>query len=251
MRDCHASQPASEAGPQRVDATGEHEDMIARPPVTRRLDLACGQTPRAGFEGVDIWPRAQHVVDLQKFPWPFEDESVLELHSSHYIEHIPMEMVRIGTKCVRCHGFGALHPFIDPSVDGTVGCPTCHGVGGDFMLKDALFAFFDECYRILVPGGWMTVIAPAHRNDRAFQDPTHRRFIAAQMFVYLNEQWRRDNKLDHYNVECNFTGRCDPVISEETALRSTEVASRMILHDWNTVIDWQAKIQKQPRLPLR
>jgi predicted SAM-dependent methyltransferase len=213
---------------------------IVKPPVTRKLDLACGQSPRDGFEGVDIYAGAQHQVDLQEYPWPFEDESVLELNCSHYIEHIPMEYVMLPlTPTESC---GAL---FDTAHD-------CYGSGcRRFPRKDALFAFFDECYRILVPDGWLHVVVPAHRSDRAFQDPTHRRFITAQTFAYMNEDWRRVNKLDHYNVECNFIGDCHPVVLEELNLRYPDTAQRMIQRDWNTVIDWTAKMQRKPRLPLR
>lgn len=191
---------------------------MAPVPVTRKLDLACGQSTKEGFEGVDIWNGAQHVVDLQEYPWPFEDNSVLELHCSHYIEHIPMAMFY-------------------------------HGEPGLSSKKDALFAFFDECWRILVPDGWMTVQWPCHRSDRAFQDPTHRRFPTAQTMAYMNEEWRRANKLDHYNVECNFIGDCNPVVDQALTLRMPEVAQKKMQHEWNTIFDWVGKLQKKPRLP--
>src|SRR5262245_9443018 len=224
-----------------------HElDLVIKPPVTRKLDLACGQNPRDGFDGVDIFSGAQHQVDLQRYPWPFENESVLELNCSHYIEHIPMETVTFSSGSEVC-----------PACDGDPGqrvlCGKCSqtGVVVKHRTKDALFAFFDECYRILVPDGWLHVVVPAHRSDRAFQDPTHRRFIAAQTFAYMNEDWRRINKLDHYNVDCNFIGDCHPVVATELNLRFPETAQRMIQRDWNTVIDWTARLQKRPRLPTR
>ena len=33
--------------------------------------------------------RVKHVVDLLKFPWPWGDASVEEVHSSHFFEHVP------------------------------------------------------------------------------------------------------------------------------------------------------------------
>jgi hypothetical protein len=53
-----------------------------------KLDLGCGKNPKEGFEGVDS--RAfgqQHVVDLRD-PWPWEAESVEEVHCSHFVEHL-------------------------------------------------------------------------------------------------------------------------------------------------------------------
>jgi predicted SAM-dependent methyltransferase len=204
---------------------------LAKPPVTRKLDLAAGQSPKEGFEGVDLWPGSQHVVNLQRFPWPFEDESVAELHCSHYIEHIPMVYMenRVNSEHGSLHG----------------------GVG----YRDALFAFFDECYRILIPGGWLTVQWPSHRSDRAFQDPTHRRFPTPQTMCYMNEQWRRTNKLDHYAVECNFGDErgnavlASPIVDQSMQLRHPEAAEKLIHQQWNTTIDWVCRLQKHPRLP--
>lgn len=222
---------------------------VAPQPVTRKLDLASGQNVREGYEGVDVWPGSQHVVDLQKYPWPFADESVLELNCSHYIEHIPMEYVEHGPFSATCE-CGIPDSRIVHNDGRGAYCVSCMR-NARRPRKDALFAFFDECYRILVPGGWMHIAVPAHRSDRAFQDPTHRRFITAQTFAYLSEQVRRDWRIDHYAVDCNFIGGVDPVVDATLNLKSPEVAQRMIQRDWNTVIDWVARIQKAPRLPAR
>jgi hypothetical protein len=191
------------------------KDLAPKPAIIQtptkpilRLDLAAGQVPREGFEGVDIWEGSKHVIDLQKYPWPWEDSSVDELHCSHYIEHIPMEFVLHGGK-----------------------------------IKDALFAFFDECYRILKPDAVLTIICPCSRNDRAFQDPTHRRFIPAQTFYYFNEEWRKINKLDHYNVSCNFGLNVVPGITVELSLMHEEVQRRRIQESWNVVSDWHATLK--------
>ena len=56
-----------------------------------RVDLACGQRKQAGFIGVDCvkMPGVDIVHDLTKFPWPFKNDSVDEIHVSHYLEHVP------------------------------------------------------------------------------------------------------------------------------------------------------------------
>jgi len=54
-----------------------------------RLDLACGQTPREGFIGVDLYAPDAQKVDLLKFPWPWAAESVEEAWCSHFFEHVP------------------------------------------------------------------------------------------------------------------------------------------------------------------
>lgn len=54
-----------------------------------KLDLGCGPNKREGFEGVDsiAFPGVDHVVDLRQ-KWPWDDNSVEEAHSSHFVEHL-------------------------------------------------------------------------------------------------------------------------------------------------------------------
>lgn len=56
------------------------------------LDIACGANKqRGGFTGIDVrpLPGVDIVHDLNAYPWPLEDGSVLTAVCSHYIEHIP------------------------------------------------------------------------------------------------------------------------------------------------------------------
>lgn len=203
---------ASEAG-----TLVQRDPSIAPPPVTLKLDLACGQVPKDGFEGVDIWEGAKHVVDLQKFPWPFADNSVAEVYCSHYIEHIPHV----------------------PSV-----------ITPDGREQNPFFAFFDEVWRILIPGGWARIIAPNARSNRGFMDPTHQRFIVAETFFYLNEEFRKVNKLDHYNVRCNFGFNVVPTVDSVLNTMHPEVQNRRFQHEWNTIHDWVATLQAiKPNMP--
>jgi len=212
--------------PQAVTTTTAPPLEIVRAPAKElRLDLACGQSPREGFEGVDLWPGAKHQVNLMNFPWPWADDSVDELHCSHFVEHLPMVYVT--------------------SKGDQVPVPT----GPED--KDLFFAFFDECWRILRPGGLMTVIVPALRSNRAFQDPTHRRFIPAESFLYLHRGWRELNRLDHYSIRSDFRGSSSDAPPEvqgqvpiEEGLRSIEVQMVRSQTLWNVVADWVAKLKK-------
>ena len=192
-----------------------------------KLDLAAGQSPRDGFEGVDLYaPEAKHKVDLWKFPWPWADGSVEELHCSHHIEHIPAREI--------------------VASDIVPGTPT--DVAAKFIGKDMFFAFFDECWRILKLDGWMQVICPSARSNRAFQDPTHRRFIVQETFLYLNADWRKMNKLDHYNVKCHFGCDVNSTVDASISMRAPEVQTEMMNQRWNVVYDWICKLQKKPIL---
>ncbi len=185
----------------------------------RRLDLACGQRCKEGFEGVDLLAAAEHKVDLFKFPWPFEDDSVDEIHCSHFVEHIPLRDVE-------------LRDLVDPNpqtIERWIGV-------------DMFFAFFDEAWRILRHGAAMKVIVPSLKSDRAFQDPTHRRFIPMAAFVYLNRQWLEGQGIPHYRTRCNFDVNVNPTIPQDLSLRSPEVQMQKINECWNTTFDLVADL---------
>lgn len=58
-------------------------------PKLLRLDLGCGNNKREGFYGVDErkFDAVDKVVDLRK-KWPWKDQSVDEVHCSHFVEHL-------------------------------------------------------------------------------------------------------------------------------------------------------------------
>ncbi|MFA7062270.1 MAG: tetratricopeptide repeat protein [Pedobacter sp.] len=78
-----------------------------------KLDIACGKNKKPGFTGVDIWEGADIVVDLEKFPWPFEDNSVDEIFCSHYIEHTP-DLISFANELHRILKIGAKAEIIAP-----------------------------------------------------------------------------------------------------------------------------------------
>jgi hypothetical protein len=194
----------------------------AAPRESLRLDLGCGLNPKEGFEGVDLrGEKAKHVVDLFKFPWPFKDNSVEEIHASHFLEHIPAREIEE-------------RDLVDADV------------GAHFLGQDMLFAFMDECYRIMKVDAWMHVVVPSGRSSRAFWDPTHRRFFMQETFLYFARDWRKMNGLEHYRVSCNFGVDVGHSMPNEEGLRSSEVMQDRVMHLWNSTIDWIAKLKKMP-----
>lgn len=144
------------------------QPIIAPEPEMLRLDLGCGQTPQPGFLGVDLYADNAKRFDLWSGErWPFGDSSVDEFFCSHVIEHIEL---------------GNRHQ-------------TYTGQGNLFMF------FFEECYRIAKPGAPFKLIWPDLKSQRAFQDPTHCRFIPSVTMGYLDRNVREMNKLDHYLVK--------------------------------------------------
>jgi predicted SAM-dependent methyltransferase len=179
--------------------------------MVKKVDLACGQNKKGeDWIGVDISKNScvDIVHDLNKYPWPFEDNSVDEIHCSHYVEHIP------------------------------------HDIESEDK-RDGLIQFMDEVYRILKPGGKMTIIAPYYTSIRAFGDPTHRRFICDWTFYYYSKEWRDNNKLDHYGIKSDFDITLEYYITNELTLKSEEIRNRAFKHDWNAIDDIIAKLIKK------
>jgi SAM-dependent methyltransferase len=55
-----------------------------------KIDLGCGGSKREGFIGLDYVaaPGVDHVLDLTNDRYPFDDDSVDHVFSSHFLEHI-------------------------------------------------------------------------------------------------------------------------------------------------------------------
>ncbi len=125
--------------------------VIQEVPKPLRLDLGCGKNKREGFTGVDsrqfegvdivcdlVERRTSHSVanlldkypepifqDRSKYkPWPWEDNSVEEVHSSHFIEHL--------TAPERIHFVNELHRVLKPAGKATLITPhwsSCRAYG--------------------------------------------------------------------------------------------------------------------------
>ena len=54
------------------------------------VELGCGQHKREGFFGIDIQggPGVDLVLDIEREPLPFEDDTVERIYSSHMFEHL-------------------------------------------------------------------------------------------------------------------------------------------------------------------
>jgi len=203
-----------------------------------KVDLACGDNKQDGHIGVDYrkTESVDLVMDLEVYPWTFTSESVDELYCSHYVEHLPhdntMSMVKEMVK--RSKSFADFKKQVS-EIDASK--PT-----------DSLIKFMDECYRILKPGGKLTILTPYYSSMRAVQDPTHTRSMCEASFLYFNRQWRIDNKLDHYNIMCDFDFNYGYNVNNAWMPRSEESRNFAFLHYNNVITDIQVVLTKNSSL---
>lgn len=54
-----------------------------------KLNLGCGDKKIEGYLNVDVCGAPDLICDLSAFPWPWEDNSVDEVFSEHFLEHVP------------------------------------------------------------------------------------------------------------------------------------------------------------------
>ncbi len=53
-----------------------------------KVNLGCGAKFREGYVNVDCCGTPDVVCDLSVFPWPWGDDSVDEVRSEHFLEHV-------------------------------------------------------------------------------------------------------------------------------------------------------------------
>lgn len=118
-----------------VKASAVPVALVPAPVVPLRLDLGCGPNKKDGFIGVDVrdFPGVDKVVNLtarrqgvslngtvnENFgtfaPWPWSDNSIDEIHCSHFIEHLDAEeRIHFVNECYRIMKPGAKMMLIAP-----------------------------------------------------------------------------------------------------------------------------------------
>ncbi len=195
-----------------MKAAKKSKPIIAEKPL--KLDIGCGNNPKEGFTGIDISPncKADIVHDVNQYPWPFEDNSVEEIHCSHFVEHLDgMQRIDFFNECYRI----MKAPYTD--AEGR-------------EIKST-----------------MTVITPAPFTHRYMQDPTHKFPMVVQEFYnYLHKESRDGMGLSHYPINCDFMW--EGLFVEDNAVlggRTVEYRHYEARHSINTLIDLQVKLTKR------
>lgn len=82
-----------------------------------KLDIGCGINKQAGFIGVDALKLegVDVVYDVRQTPWPWDENTVEEVHSSHFLEHLTSdERVKFFNELYRVMKVGAQARIITP-----------------------------------------------------------------------------------------------------------------------------------------
>lgn len=184
-----------------------------------KLNIACGQRLQSGWTGLDIVSREKVVepegakyieYDVLSFPWPIASGSVSEAFCSHFVEHIP------------------------------------HQVIGYPQYKDGLVLFMEEVYRILEPQGTIRIECPYYSSQRAWQDPGHQRAITENTFRYFDRQWLVSMGMSHYDIQTDFEiVSTILVLDSGYELKSEEEKQRAIRHEINAVSDIYIILRKK------
>ena len=127
-------------------------------------------------------------------------------------------------------------------------------IGQIQKMKD-IMAFMNELYRILLPpreedgvkkpGGKILIVAPYYTSSRAWQDPFTVRPISETTFLYFNKDWRVQNKLEHYPINCDFDFNYGYTFHPDWNLRSEDARNFGVRHYWNVITDIQLVLTKK------
>lgn len=155
------------------------------------LNFGCGLHPKVSTSeetwiNVDKFQQAgvDKVFNLFKVPYPWKDNSIDYIYTSHFVEHIPHSLVPYNLR---------------PSLPW-------EKLRKRLLEMDGFFSFFEECYRILKPNGVIEVIGPFAWTNGAMQDPTHTRYLVQQTFGYLSQSQMDayGGKPFDYHLHLNF-----------------------------------------------
>jgi len=139
--------------------------------MLRVLNLGCGTNKRADTINVDIIPavRPDVVADLNRFPWPFKDESFDVIYAHDIVEHL-QDVVRFMEECYRLLKHDGLLEITTPhfSCANAYTDPThVHHFGFfsfDYFTNNSKYAFYSsarfriENKLIAFHGSWLNAI---------------------------------------------------------------------------------------------
>ena len=104
----------------------------------------------------------------------------------------------------------------------------------------------DELYRVMKVDAKATIICPYYASMRSVQDYSHQwPPVCEASFLYFNKGWRVQNKLDHYDVHCDFDFGYGYAMQPDWAARNDETRGFGVRHYWGVVNDVQVVLNKR------
>jgi hypothetical protein len=88
--------------------------------------------------------------------------------------------------------------------------------------------FFNELWRITVPGGKCTLVFPHWASNRFYGDPTHKEAISEMAFYYLDPAWRdinaphADSRYNPNGYSCHWACSWGYYLDQPLTLRNPE-----------------------------
>jgi hypothetical protein len=181
-------------------------------PIPLRLDLGCGLKKKEGFIGVDVLAfdgKVDVVCDLRQ-TWRWVDDSVDEVHCSHFLEHL--------TGAERVHFANELYRVLKKTEYGPDGKPN---------------------------KGFAFIVVPSWNNERAYGDPTHQwPPVVGFAFFYWNKVWR-DGNAPHTGFTCDFDFGGGNAVVPPWNLRTQEVQIFAQTHYTNVAMDMYVTLTKK------
>jgi len=94
---------------------------------TNKIDIGCGNSTKEGFSGIDIVDFGQDIIWDVRFGLPFPDESIDEIYSSHFIEHLSVtEIDDFINEVIRVSKVGVNIEFRCPHAETDEAYFSCH-----------------------------------------------------------------------------------------------------------------------------
>ena len=118
-----------------------------------KLDLGCGVRKKKGFFGIDFmpFPGVDYVVDVRKVPLPFENNSVDEVYTDHFLEHLEIEVI--------CKVMEEIHRVCKPLAPVEIRVPHFSGLTNFYEFHKTSFRYNSFSEFIIGGGGMFMSVA--------------------------------------------------------------------------------------------
>lgn len=127
-------------------------------------------------DGVD------EVIDLFRYPWPWDNNSFDGALLAHIAEHIPHDIrLRETAQIAVDEGVPTPHRDVEVAVAERAREERMSLLA---RCQDGWYAFWAEMHRVLTPGAVAHVLSPYGWSQGAITDPTHTRLLTEQTFIH-------------------------------------------------------------------